>query len=196
MAIEYFCCYHSYAKKCEKLTDQELGRLFRALMTYSETGERQELAGRESIAFDFIADDIDRAKIAYEEKCRRNRENGTKANGTDRHRTVPIAPQNKDKDKNKDKDEDNSPDGEITRAKRFTPPTLAEVQSYVAERHSAVDPQGFIDFYEAKGWMVGKTPMKDWKAACRNAEKWERWDRQKREDEPWHYDPGSLEGSL
>lgn len=60
MAIEYFCCYHSYRKKCEKLTDQELGRLFRSLMIYSETGERQELAGRESIAFDFIADDIDR----------------------------------------------------------------------------------------------------------------------------------------
>lgn len=63
------------------------------------------------------------------------------------------------------------------RTKRFTPPTLAEVQSYVAERHSAVDPQGFIDFYESKGWMVGKTPMKDWKAACRNAESWERWQR-------------------
>ena len=60
MAIEYFCCYHSYRKKCEKLTDQELGRLFRSLLIYSETGERQELAGRESIAFDFIADDIDR----------------------------------------------------------------------------------------------------------------------------------------
>lgn len=69
MAIEYFCCYHSYRKKCEKLTDQELGRLFRALLMYSETGERQELAGRESIAFDFIADDIDRAKDAYEAKC-------------------------------------------------------------------------------------------------------------------------------
>lgn len=63
------------------------------------------------------------------------------------------------------------------RAKRFNPPTLAEVQSYVAERHSAVDPQGFIDFYESKGWMVGKTPMKDWQAACRNAESWERWQR-------------------
>lgn len=67
--------------------------------------------------------------------------------------------------------------GEKTRARRFTPPTLAEVQSYVAERHSPVDPQGFIDFYASKGWMVGKTPMKDWKAACRNAEKWERWSR-------------------
>ena len=51
------------------------------------------------------------------------------------------------------------------RAKRFTPPTLAEVQAYVLERQSPVDPQGFIDFYESKGWLVGKTPMKDWKAA-------------------------------
>ena len=63
------------------------------------------------------------------------------------------------------------------RAKRFTPPTLAEVQAYVLERQSPVDPQGFIDFYESKGWLVGKTPMKDWKAACRNAEKWEQWNR-------------------
>ena len=62
-------------------------------------------------------------------------------------------------------------------AKRFTPPTLAEVQAYVLERQSPVDPQGFIDYYASKGWMVGKTPMKDWKAACRNAEKWERWGR-------------------
>lgn len=71
------------------------------------------------------------------------------------------------------------------RAKRFTPPTLADVQSYVAERHSAVDPQGFIDFYESKGWMVGKTPMKDWKAACRNAENWERWRQRPTRAESW-----------
>ena len=62
-----------------------------------------------------------------------------------------------------------------TRAARFTPPTLEEVQRYVGERRSPVDPQGFIDFYAARGWMLGKTPMKDWKAACRNAEQWERW---------------------
>lgn len=64
------------------------------------------------------------------------------------------------------------------RAARFTPPTLAEVQAYVSERQSPVDPQGFLDFYAAKGWLVGKTPMKDWKAACRNAESWERWAKQ------------------
>ena len=60
---------------------------------------------------------------------------------------------------------------------RFVPPTREEVAAYVHERGSDVDPQGFIDFYAAKGWMVGKNPMKDWKAACRNAEKWERWSR-------------------
>lgn len=72
----YFHCYHSYRKRCEKLTDQELGQLFRSLMAYSETGVRPELDGRLSIAFDFIADDIDQAKTAYENRCKRNAENG------------------------------------------------------------------------------------------------------------------------
>lgn len=71
------------------------------------------------------------------------------------------------------------------RAKRFTPPTLAEVQAYVLERQSPVDPQGFIDFYESKGWLVGKAPMKDWKAACRNAESWERWRQRPTRAESW-----------
>lgn len=78
MTLDYFPCRNSYLKKCEKLTDQELGRLFRALMTYNSTGERQELAGRESIAFDFIADDIDTAKEAYAKKCEENSRKGKK----------------------------------------------------------------------------------------------------------------------
>lgn len=60
---------------------------------------------------------------------------------------------------------------------QFVPPTLEEVTAYVRERGSKVDPQGFIDFYAAKGWMIGKNKMKDWKAACRSAESWERWQR-------------------
>ena len=76
MGMEYFHCYHSYRRRCEKLDDKELGGLFRALMEYSETGVRPELDGRLSIAFDFIADDIDRAKIAYGNRCKKNAENG------------------------------------------------------------------------------------------------------------------------
>ena len=49
----------------------------------------------------------------------------------------------------------------------FVPPTVAEVAEYAAEKSLAIDPQRFVDFYTSKGWMVGKTKMRDWKAAAR-----------------------------
>lgn len=50
---------------------------------------------------------------------------------------------------------------------RFIPPTAEEVKQYCLENHYSVDAQRFVDFYECKGWMVGKNKMKDWKAAVR-----------------------------
>ena len=55
--------------------------------------------------------------------------------------------------------------------KRFTPPTVEEVAAYCGERNNRIDPQTFVDFYESKGWVVGKSKMKDWKAAIRTWEK-------------------------
>ena len=52
----------------------------------------------------------------------------------------------------------------------FTPPSIDEVSAYCTERNNGIDPQHFVDFYEAKGWMVGKNKMKDWKAAVRTWE--------------------------
>lgn len=59
---------------------------------------------------------------------------------------------------------------------RFAPPTVDEVFSYCVERKNNVDPQRFVDFYTSKGWMVGKSKMKDWKAAVRHWEKSEEKD--------------------
>ena len=53
----------------------------------------------------------------------------------------------------------------------FKPPTLEEVQSYCQERQNGIDAESFIDYYEARNWMLGKVKMKDWKAAVRT---WER----------------------
>ena len=53
----------------------------------------------------------------------------------------------------------------------FTPPTVEEVRAYCIERNNSINPEHFVDYYESKGWMVGRTKMKDWKAAIRN---WER----------------------
>ena len=57
-----------------------------------------------------------------------------------------------------------------TRSKRFTPPTVDEVRAYCQERGNTVDPQRFVDYYSSNGWMVGRTKMKDWKAAVRTWE--------------------------
>lgn len=54
--------------------------------------------------------------------------------------------------------------------RRFTPPTVEEVQDYCWERGNGVDPQRFVDYYTSNGWMVGKNKMKDWKAAVRTWE--------------------------
>lgn len=50
---------------------------------------------------------------------------------------------------------------------RFIPPTLDLVQSFITENNYTVDADRFINFYESKGWYVGKNKMKDWKAALR-----------------------------
>ncbi len=51
---------------------------------------------------------------------------------------------------------------------RFTPPTLDEVKNYCSEQGYSINPEQFINYYEANGWMVGKNKMKDWRAAVRN----------------------------
>lgn len=50
---------------------------------------------------------------------------------------------------------------------KFHTPTVEEVKKYIEEKQYSVDAQRFVNFYESKGWMVGKNHMKDWKAAVR-----------------------------
>ena len=64
---------------------------------------------------------------------------------------------------------------------RFTPPTLDEVIEQCNKTGASIDPQGFIDFYESKGWMIGKNKMKCWKAAIRT---WSRKEREKKQVQP------------
>ena len=53
----------------------------------------------------------------------------------------------------------------------FVKPTVAEVAAYCRQRGNFVDPQKWFDFYESKGWLIGKNRMVNWKAAVRT---WER----------------------
>ncbi len=62
-------------------------------------------------------------------------------------------------------------------AARFRAPSPEEVAEYAAAYAASkgidlastdFDPERFVDFYAQKGWMVGKSRMKDWKASVRN----------------------------
>lgn len=57
---------------------------------------------------------------------------------------------------------------------RFIPPTVEEVRAYCQQRKNRVDPERFVAFYKSKGWMIGKSKMKDWKSAVIT---WEKGDR-------------------
>ena len=69
---------------------------------------------------------------------------------------------------------DSTPARARTRAK-FEKPTVEEVAAHIRENGYTFDAEEFWNFYESKGWRVGKHVMKSWASACVT------W--QKREDE-------------
>ena len=180
----------AYALDGEEL---ELSGVARAIFTLIrptlEVGrskaENRSRAEQTSISAEQTGNSPEQTKNKPEQTQNKRKQTGNKPEQT---RNKPEQTRNKpeqtrkEKEKEKEREKESENDSYCSPPppsgpKRFVPPTLAEVQSYVAQRQSPVDPQGFIDFYASKGWMVGKTPMKDWKAACRNAETWERWSR-------------------
>lgn len=61
---------------------------------------------------------------------------------------------------------------------RFVKPTISDIATYVQDKHYHVNAQQFFDFYESKGWMVGKNHMKNWKSAVNT------WERNYKEKHP------------
>ena len=54
--------------------------------------------------------------------------------------------------------------------RKFVKPTIQEIEEYCKERDNGINANAFYDFYESKGWCVGKNKMKDWKACIRTWE--------------------------
>lgn len=57
--------------------------------------------------------------------------------------------------------------------KRFIRPTPQEVEEYAHSIDYNIDGEQFCDFYTSKGWTVGRSAMKDWRACVRT---WKRMD--------------------
>lgn len=68
---------------------------------------------------------------------------------------------------------------EKIKEEEFVPPTVEMVEAYCKERGNVIDPEMFVAYYDSIGWVRGKYPMKDWKAAVRS---WEKYDAEYREN--------------
>ena len=53
---------------------------------------------------------------------------------------------------------------------RFKKPNIDDIKDYCLERKNNINAERFYDYYESKGWMIGKNKMKNWKAAVRTWE--------------------------
>lgn len=56
------------------------------------------------------------------------------------------------------------------KSNNFVPPSIEDVTAYCLERNNGVNPSKWMNHYQSKGWMVGRTKMKDWRAAVRTWE--------------------------
>lgn len=191
------------------LTMEQRGELLTACFAYNSRGEEPEGDLAVRLAFRFMRQFFDENAQKYEARVKANQSNGCRGGRPRKAVELPPvpedslggeenpvgcsgSPQKPGKGKKPDSvsesvsESDSVPQECVVKksAARFTPPTVEEVAAYAAQRGSLVDAREFVDFYAAKGWMVGKTPMKDWKAACRNAEKWERWSRPTASERP------------
>ena len=185
-----FMLYLDNCKQWEMLSDMQAGILIKALFTYMQTGEQLcSEDGMLMMAFSFITAQIDRDTEKYEETCKKRAEAGRKggkqkqanlANATDasenKQDLANLADKDKEREKEKGTETDTEKEREINtadkprhaRKQQFRPPSVDEVRAYCSARHNGIDPQRFVDYYTANGWMQGKgKPIKDWKAAVR-----------------------------
>jgi predicted phage replisome organizer len=75
-----------------------------------------------------------------------------------------------DIDIEKDIDKDIELEKDNISKKKFSKPSLQDVQDYINEKNYHFSAEDFVNHYEAVGWKVGKSPMKDWRACCRTWE--------------------------
>ena len=172
MKLSGFICHDDYLSKTARLSDGELGRVFRALMQYHSTGEEVELDVKESMVFDFIRVDIDRQEDAHKAKCEKNKEIRLQALENERQRSSTNVNERdlyKDKDKDKEKDNNNNT---VKTQKRFTPPTVDEVADYCKKRGNNIDPEYFVAYYATRNWVLSNgRKMTNWRMAIITWEK-------------------------
>lgn len=170
-----FVMYADILPRIDKLSREQMGDLFRSILTYVDTGEESEMDDITEMAFGFIRDQIDRDQAKYQETCNRRKEaarkrwdaNASFALQTDANECKAMHPE---PEQEPDPEPEPEPDinNKKSRTKRaaFVPPSIDDIRQYEAEKgYTPSEAETIFNFYNSKGWMVGKNKMTSWRSA-------------------------------
>lgn len=167
--------YRSFWEAIQNLSDEDKLKSINAIIEYGLNGKEPETNGVAAAIFLMAKPQIDANNKRYQNGSKGGRP-VTKTEPNNNQNITKPEPKEKENVKANVNEKKKDTDVSKEKASRFLPPTLDEVRGYCLEKGYPVDAERFIDFYESKGWFVGKNKMKDWKAAVRN------WNRMQRED--------------
>lgn len=171
-----FVFYKDWMDAIKGLPDDVRLDIYEGVIEYATTGNVRGLKSMASVAFNFIKTTIDRDTEKYVSIAEKNRVNGSKGGRpkTGNNPKNPVGylgsdgnPKNLNSDSVSDSVNDNDLKDRGKTGKRFTPPSLKDISDFISENNYCVDAETFQNFYQAKGWMVGKNKMKDWRASIR-----------------------------
>lgn len=113
MAMCYVQMYFSYLEPLADLTDEEVGRVVRAILKYGADKTIPDLSPSERMAFTFMKTNFDREAAAYDAKVEKKRENGKKGgapvgNQNARKQKQPKQPKEEDEEEDEEEEESSS----------------------------------------------------------------------------------------
>ena len=167
--------YRSFYEAIKEIPLEEQGVVYNAIYGYALDGIEPELTGVAKAIFLLVKPQIDANNSRYE-NGKKGAEYGKKGGRpkNENPKETPSEPQENPKktpNENVNENVNENDKKENIKRKTFCKPTIEEVKAYCKERNNSVDAEKFCDFYESKGWKVGKESMKDWKACVRTWEK-------------------------
>ena len=178
---EAFLFHLDYINR-EELTVEEVGTLTLAMMSYSEEGVEPDFEDRAlRMEWKRIRQRMDADMDAYEEKCRTNRDNGSKGGRPRKNRTVISEterllqkpngfsknPEKPDTDIDIDIDIDIDNECEdiyINNIQETAPaPTLNDIKQFCFLKDLRTNAEAFFYHYEAAGWLNSRGYPLDWR---------------------------------
>lgn len=169
-----FLLYCDLIHTFQHLTKEQRSDIIMWILEYVNDKDPEPLPGLLQAVVEPIKQQLKRDLKKYETRAERARANGQKGGRPKKPKKPSGLIKNPDEPKKPDTVTvtDTVTDTDILLKKVpkkreiFKPPTIEEIKTHASDKEYVnFDSEVFFNFYDSKGWMVGKSKMKNWKSA-------------------------------